>query len=53
MNPSAKKNKGLKTEPEIKGQKIKSSLDKKSIENIPAINSNFFEKSLDAMMIVL
>jgi PAS domain S-box-containing protein len=51
MNPSAKKNKGLKTEPEIKGQKIKSSLDKKSIENIPAINSNFFEKSLDAMMI--
>jgi PAS domain S-box-containing protein len=51
MNASAKKNKGLKTEPEIKGQKIKSSLDKKSIENIPAINSNFFEKSLDAMMI--
>ena len=51
MNPSAKKNKSLKTEPEIKGQKIKSSLDKKSIENIPEINSKFFEKSFDAMMI--
>jgi PAS domain S-box-containing protein len=51
MNPSAKKNKGLKTEPEIKGLKIKSSLDKKSIENIPEINSKFFENSLDAMMI--
>jgi PAS domain S-box-containing protein len=51
MNPSAKKNKGLKTEPEIKGQKKKSSLDKKSIENIPEINSKFFENSLDAMMI--
>jgi PAS domain S-box-containing protein len=51
MDSSAKKNKGLKTEPEIKEQKKKSSLDKKSIENIFEINSIFFEKTLDAMMI--
>ena len=51
MSPSAKTNKGVKTEPEIKGQKMKSSLDRKSIENIPEINSKFFENSLDAMMI--
>lgn len=51
LSPSAKTNKGLKTEPVIKEQKMKSSLDKKSIENIPEINSKFFENSLDAMMI--
>ena len=51
MSPSAKTNTGLKTEPEIKGQKKKSSLDKKSIKNILEINSIFFENSLDAMMI--
>jgi len=51
MSPSAKTNKSVKTEPEIKGQKMKSSLDRKSIENIPEINSKFFENSLDAMMI--
>jgi PAS domain S-box-containing protein len=51
MDPSAKKNKGLKTEPDIKEQKKKSSLNNKSIENIPEINSTFFDNSLDAMMI--
>ena len=51
MNPSAKMKKGLKTEPKIKKQKKKSSLSKKSAENIPEINHNFFENSLDAMMI--
>jgi PAS domain S-box-containing protein len=51
LSPSSKTNKSLKTEPEIKGQKMKSSLNKKSIENIPEINSSFFENSLDAMMI--
>jgi hypothetical protein len=44
MDSSAKKNKGLKTEPEIKEQKKKSSLDKKSIENIFEINSIFLRK---------
>lgn len=44
-------NKGLKTEPKIKKQKKKSSLSKKSAENIHEINRKFFENSFDAMMI--
>jgi len=50
MNHSAR-NKGLNTESEIKEQKKKSSLNKKSIENIPELNSKFFENSPDAIMI--
>jgi PAS domain S-box-containing protein len=51
MNSSAKKKNGLKTELEIKEQEKKSSLNKKSIENIPEIDKTFFDNSLDAMMI--
>jgi PAS domain S-box-containing protein len=51
MNPSAKKKTKLKTESEMKEQKKKSSLNKKSIEIFPEINSTFFDNSLDAMMI--
>ena len=51
MNPSAKKKIRLKTESEMKEQKKKSSLGKKSIKNFPEINNIFFENSLDAMMI--
>ena len=51
MNPSAKKKTRLKIESEMKEQKKKSSLNKKSIENILEINSTFFDNSLDAMMI--
>ena len=51
MCPSDQTNKCLKTKLEIKKQQKKSSLNKKSTENIPEIKSKFFENSLDAMMI--
>jgi PAS domain S-box-containing protein len=51
MNLLAKKNNTLKTETDIWEEKKKNSLNKKSIENFHKIESNFFDNSLDAMMI--
>jgi len=51
MNTSNNRKSGLKKQSETKEFTNLGSLSKKYIRNIPEINSNFFENSLDAMMI--
>jgi PAS domain S-box-containing protein len=51
MITSVNRKSGMKAESENKKFRNPRSLNKKSIENIPEINSTFFENSLDAMMI--
>jgi PAS domain S-box-containing protein len=51
MITSFNRKSGMKAESEKKKSRNPGSVNKKSIENIPEINSSFFENSLDAMMI--